>query len=85
MGDAEIPRLLQIAPTITGVWENYKLYLERGENLAKWHRDIPSFFTFDDHELLADLNGTGTVGLRDRRVVFRDIGVQAWYDYLAAR
>ncbi|MDA2927165.1 alkaline phosphatase D family protein [Acidobacteria bacterium AH-259-G07] len=78
----QLPGVVEIAPTIVGVWENYKLYLERGKNLAAWHREIPSFFVFDDHEILNDVNGTGTVGLRNRRAVFRDIGVQAWYDYL---
>ncbi len=77
-----MPRVVDIAPTIVGVWENYKLYLERGRNLAAWHREMPSFFVFDDHEILNDVNGTGTIGLRSRRAVFRDIGVQAWYDYL---
>ncbi|MBL8799811.1 MAG: alkaline phosphatase D family protein, partial [Planctomycetia bacterium] len=79
---AEIPAVVRAAPTIVGVWENYKLYLERSRNLANWHRDIPSFFTFDDHEILNDVWGAGQAGLRDRRAVFRDIGVQAWYDYL---
>lgn len=76
------PRLLELAPTLAGVWENYKVYLERGFNLAMWHREIPSYFTFDDHEILNDVWGAGTPGLRDRRAVFRDVGVQAWYDYL---
>lgn len=77
-----MPRVVRIAPTIVGVWENYKTYLIRGENLARWHRHIPSFFTFDDHEILNDVYGCGTAGLQDRRAVFRDIGVQAWYDYI---
>ena len=78
----EMPLVVRQAPTIVGVWENYKVYLERGENLAAWHREIPSFFTFDDHEILNDVWGSGSAGLRDRRAVFRDIGVRAWYDYL---
>ena len=78
----ELPDLVQTAPTVVGVWQNYKHFLEQGENLARWHRRIPSFFTFDDHEILNDVWGAGTRGLRDRRAVFRDIGVRAWYDYL---
>jgi hypothetical protein len=31
---------------------------------------------------LNDIWGAGSPGLRDRRAVFRDIGVQAWRDYL---
>lgn len=79
----DLPELLDTAPTITGVWENYKFFLDQGENLSHWHREVPSFFTYDDHECLNDIWGAGTPGLRDRRAVFRDIGVQAWYDYLA--
>ena len=47
-----------------------------------WHQRVPSFFTFDDHELVNDLWGAGSAGRRHRRTVFRDIGTQAWYDYL---
>lgn len=82
-GKGEVPRHLEIAPTLVGVWENYKLYLERGKNLGAWHRNVPSFFTLDDHEILNDVWGAGEPGVRERRAVFRDIGVQAWYDYLA--
>ena len=81
-GASQPPRTVRIAPTITGVWQNYKLYLERGADMAAWHREVPAFFVFDDHEILGDVNGAGTVGLRGRRPAFRDIGVQAWYDYL---
>ena len=81
-GASSAPRIVDLAPTIVGVWENYKLYLSRGKPLADWHREMPSFFMFDDHEMLNDVNGTGTVGLRSRRASFRDIGTQAWYDYL---
>ena len=78
----EMPRVVQLAPTIVGVWENYKTYLARAPNLSEWHREVPSYYTFDDHELLNDIYGTGTAGRKHRRTVFRDIGVQAWYDYL---
>ncbi|MDE0164271.1 MAG: metallophosphoesterase family protein [Bryobacterales bacterium] len=76
------PRIVDIAPTIVGVWENYKHYFNEAPNLAKWHSSIPSFFTFDDHEIVNDVYGAAEVGRRNRRPVFRDIGVQAWYDYL---
>ncbi len=81
-GATETPERVLLAPTITGAWQNYKLYLERGADMAAWHREVPAFFVFDDHEILGDVNGAGTVGLRSRRAAFRDIGVQAWYDYL---
>ncbi len=80
--ETDVPRLLQLAPTITGVWENYKLYLSRAPNLSEWHREVPSYYTFDDHELLNDIYGTGSAGYKHRRTVFRDIGVEAWYHYL---
>ncbi len=76
------PLPVQIMPTVVGVWENYKLYLSRGVDLAKWHRNVPSYFTFDDHELVNDIWGSSEAGKRHRRTVFRDIGTYAWHDYL---
>src|SRR2546421_593519 len=76
------PRIVTDMPNIVGVWENYKIYYDRGPALTEWHRRVPSFFVFDDHEIVDDCNGAGTVGLRTRRGVFRDIGVRAWFDYL---
>ena len=77
-----LPKDISVAPALVGVWENYKVFLDRGENLTDWHRQVPSFFTYDDHEILNDIWGAGSPGLRDQRAVFRDIGVRAWYDYL---
>lgn len=82
-GMEDAPRLVQKAPSIVGVWENYKIYLERGRNLSEWHRHVPSFYTADDHELLNDIYGTGETGYVNRRAVFRDIATKAWFDYLA--
>ena len=79
--DGKLPRHLEIAPTMVGVWQNYKHFLYQGANLARWHREVPSVFTYDDHEILNDIWGAGTPGLRDRRAVYRDVGVRAWYDY----
>ena len=78
----ELPRLLQLVPSITGVWENYKLYLDRSKLLSEWHRRVPSYYTYDDHEILNDVFGAGEVGNRARRALFRDPAVRAWYDYL---
>ena len=77
------PRIVQKAPTIVGVWENYKTYLARGRNLSEWHRHVPSFYTADDHELINDIYGAGETGYVNRRAVFRDIATKAWFDYLA--
>ena len=79
---SRMPRIVSLAPSITGVWENYKTYLRRGRKLSEWHRRVPSLFTFDDHEILNDVYGIGTPGRRDRKAVFRDIALSAWYDYL---
>jgi hypothetical protein len=78
----QAPEIVSVAPTIVGVWENYKRYLERSSNLSRWHRNVPSYFTLDDHEILNDVVGTGTPGFRNRRAAFRDIGTQGWFDYL---
>ena len=52
---ADMPEVVRIAPAIVGVWENYKLYFRQAHNLARWHREVPSFFTSDDHEILNDV------------------------------
>lgn len=81
-GVDDFPMSVKVMPTLVGVWENYKLYLSRGVELAKWHRNVPSYFTFDDHELVNDIWGSSEAGKRHRRTVFRDIGTHAWFDYL---
>lgn len=80
--ESQAPASVQVMPTIVGVWENYRLYMSRGIPLMEWHQNVPSYFTFDDHELVNDLWGAGSAGHRHRRTVFRDIGTQAWHDYL---
>ena len=82
IGEDRTPRLVSTVPSIVGVWENYKAYLARCASLAAWHRNVPSFFMYDDHEIVDDSAGAGQVGTRPRRGVFRDIAVQAWYDYV---
>ena len=81
-GLESVPRNVKVMPTLVGVWENYKLYLSRNSALAQWHRNVPSYFTFDDHELVNDIWGAATAGKRHRRTVFRDIGTYAWFNYL---
>jgi len=77
-----LPAVVQAAPTLPGVWQNYKNYLNESQTLTNFHRHVPCFFTYDDHEILNDIWGAGSVGFRDRRAVYRDVGVRAWYDYL---
>lgn len=81
-GIDKFPNSVEAMPSIVGVWENYKLYLSRGHDLSKWHRNTPSYFTFDDHEIVNDIYGAGQIGKRHRRTVFRDIGTSAWNNYL---
>ncbi|MDX2269097.1 MAG: alkaline phosphatase D family protein [Bryobacter sp.] len=83
IAEKDTPAILRLAPSLTGVWENYKLYLERGVALAEWHRKVPGYFTPDDHEILNDVFGTGTPGIATKEAVFRDIALRAWYDYIA--
>lgn len=78
----EVPGIVDLAPAVVGVWENYKTYMDRGRNMMEWHSNVPSFYTFDDHELLNDIYGTGETGYVNRRAVFRDTAVKAWFDYL---
>lgn len=82
-GVTEIPPSLKPIPRIVGIWENYKSYLDRGQTMARFHRHVPSFFTMDDHEILNDIAGSGQAGFKERRAVLRDLGAQAWMDYLA--
>ncbi len=82
ISEADTPFIVQTAAAIVGAWGNYKVYLDRAPNLREWHANVPSYYTFDDHELLNDIWGAGTPGFRDRKAAFRDIGVQAWFDYL---
>ena len=83
LSKANAPDIVRHAPTIVGVWQNYKDLMHRGRNLAEWHRYVPTYFTADDHELINDIYGAGETGYVNRRAVFRDIGTRAWFDYLA--
>ena len=78
----QMPQVVAVAPTIVGIWENYKTYLSRSVNLSTYYRHMPLMTTFDDHELVNDIRGCGTIGFRERRAVFRDIGIRAWEDYV---
>ena len=80
--EAATPRVVSLMPNITGVWENYKDFYNKAKNLRDWHRSVPSYYTFDDHEILNDIYGSAEPGRRNRRAVFRDVGTKAWYDYL---
>lgn len=78
----QMPTQVQLTPSISGIWQNYKTYIARSPSLSQWHRNTPSFYTIDDHEILSDVYGSGTAGFRDRRSVHRDTAIQAWMDYI---
>jgi hypothetical protein len=44
-------------------------------------RNVPNFFMYDDHESFSDLEGTGEIGLRDGKWLYRDISLKPWYEY----
>jgi hypothetical protein len=48
------------------VWQNYKI-TSNAAGAAAWHRNVPSLFTFDDHEIIDNIEGTANVGRRDAR------------------
>lgn len=78
-----VPAIVARAPNIVGVWQNYKSYLELNPYMAKWHSVVPSYFIFDDHEVLNNFTDADAVGTRARSSLFRDPGLQGWMDYLA--
>lgn len=58
---ANPPGITRLARGITGVWENYKIYL-RNQDLSNFYREVPGFVTLDDHEILNDVVGSGEIG-----------------------
>lgn len=83
LADTELPRSVIAAPSLVGAWENYKIYFSRNYHLAEWHRHVPGYYTFDDHEIVNNVYGASTPGLYSRNAVYRDIGLEAWNHYLA--
>jgi phosphodiesterase/alkaline phosphatase D-like protein len=81
--EEETPDVVKYDSNIVGVWENYKDYLDKGQNMVEWHKNVPSFYTIDDHEIYDNTYGAGQIGRVDHKAVYRDPAVQAWYDYLA--
>lgn len=82
IADDNVPEELNVMPRIVGIWENYKLYYDKAPELREWHRNVPGYFMFDDHEILNDISATSVAGHRDRVTLHRDIGIAAWQDYL---
>jgi len=60
---------------------DYKSYLKRGRDMAKFFRHVPTLFTYDDHETYSDLEGTGEIGLKEGKWLYRDLALRPWYEY----
>jgi len=60
----DVPEITDLAVGLTGVWENYKIYLNRSKGLSNFYREVPLFVTLDDHEILNDAIGSGQTGFR---------------------
>lgn len=79
---AGLPELVRNVPTLPGVWENYKQYLENDPDLSRWHASVPSMVVYDDHEVLNNFQDATVVGHNARNALFRDPGLRGWRDYL---
>lgn len=60
---------------------DYKYYLEHGPDMAKFFRHVPVLFTYDDHETYSDLEGTGEIGLKRGKWLYRDLALRPYYEY----
>jgi alkaline phosphatase D len=69
--------------TLDGVRSNYRLYFSRGRSFAALFRQVPAFFTFDDHDVGWDIHGCGQVGMQAGPHLIRDIGLRAYTEYAA--
>ena len=77
-----MPPLLEIVPSLAGAWQNYKTYYDNDHGLRDWHATVPSFFIFDDHEVLNNFQNATVSGYGARNALFRDPALRAWRDYL---
>jgi len=68
--------------TREGYANNYQLYFERGRNLANLFRYVPLITTYNDHEMNANLDGAGEVGLGDGSHLQRDPALSVWQQYV---
>lgn len=77
-----LPDVVRDVPSLPGVWENYKRYLENDRDLSRWHASVPSVVLYDDHEVLNNFQDAPVIGHRARNALFRDPGLRGWRDYL---
>jgi hypothetical protein len=61
--------------------QDYRNYLDRGRGMSRFFRHVPTFFMYDDHETFSDLEGTGEIGLKNGKWLYRDVSLHPWYEY----
>ena len=67
--------------TREGIRANYRLYWQRGRSWSRLLRNVPTLFTYDDHEIGWDIHGCGEVGLGAGKWLIRDLGTSVWKEY----
>ncbi len=67
--------------TREGIRANYRLYWQRGRSWSRLLRNVPTLFTYDDHEIGWDIHGCGEVGLGAGKWLIRDLGTSVWNEY----
>jgi len=65
----------------TGLENNYKLYLNRGQSLNRYLRDVPMMTLFNDHEVTDNIDGAGEPGLKNGNYLVRDPALEVWQYY----
>ena len=61
--------------------KDYQLYMERAPGMTWMMRNVPFVFQYDDHESFSDLEGTGEIGLKDGKWLYRDRSLKPYYEY----
>lgn len=61
--------------------EDYKIYMDRDDQMVKYFREVPFLQMYDDHEIGPEEGGTGEIGLKDGVWLYRDLGLKPWYEY----
>lgn len=67
--------------TISGIENNYKLYLQRGRSLNRLLKHVPLLTMYNDHEVTDNIDGSGEVGLGDGNYLVRDPALRVWQYY----
>lgn len=67
--------------TVSGIENNYKLYLNRGRSLNRLLKHVPLFTMYNDHEVTDNIDGSGEVGRGDGNYLVRDPAVRVWQYY----